>query len=320
MHEQTKYLHPPDDPIRAIFPASIISRLRGCEDRFDGLRRRLDILGASGPAPSDPYQAEELEVLKARKAAWETYLQAAFACGLLEGETGAELRARLTGVDNDGFRSAMAECMACWFLAGHLHICVTPKPCGRQGKVLDLLAHLSDGDINVEVKAPYVEKRQGLQQGGRCVDVIERCLTDANKQFADSGRNVLFLVPTFGHRIFKRRYSLIRALLGQYAHTWSVNKRSGMALDDGETMFKRDGQLLRPKKEDGGPAYTRVSAIVCVEERVVGHSGSWVKHEALVVHNPNCKKPIPTDIWEDCIQFRLHDDERRWDDNVRIWP
>jgi hypothetical protein len=105
---------------------------------------------AGGLNPSTENQA-----LRAYKSAWEVYLFAAFACGLFDGDHGKDLRARLTGVDDDSFRSAMSECLAAWYVAGHLKLAITPRPEGRPGHPLEFAITHRDGDINVEVKAPH---------------------------------------------------------------------------------------------------------------------------------------------------------------------
>jgi hypothetical protein len=93
--------------------------------------------------------------LRAFKAAWEAYLTAAFAIGMFEGEHGTELRARLTGTDDDNFFSAISECFAAWYLAGRRQLALRPRPAGRGKSCLEFSISCDGGDIKVEVKAPY---------------------------------------------------------------------------------------------------------------------------------------------------------------------
>src|SRR5215831_10963983 len=45
------------------------------------------------------------------RARWNRWIAAAISAGLFNEPYGAELHSRLTGIDDDGFRSALAECM-----------------------------------------------------------------------------------------------------------------------------------------------------------------------------------------------------------------
>src|SRR5262249_45427473 len=146
---------------------------------------RLRVLAAGGLNPSVDNQTR-----RAYKSAWEVYLQAAFACGLFEGQHGADLRARLTGVDDDNFRSAMSECLAVWYLAGRLKLPIAPRPEGRPGRPLEFLIDHPQGEINVEVKAPY-RPITGNFWWGDDSDALQAALYQANKQFKKDARNLL---------------------------------------------------------------------------------------------------------------------------------
>jgi hypothetical protein len=67
------------------------TRCTGFQIRAFALDFRVRVLAAGGLNPSADCQA-----LRAYKSAWEVYLSAAFACGLLDGEHGRDLRERLT--------------------------------------------------------------------------------------------------------------------------------------------------------------------------------------------------------------------------------
>ena len=145
---------------------------------------RLQVLAAGGlNSHSDTGQA-----LRAYKAAWEVYLLAGFACGLFEGIHGADLRARLTGTDDDNFRSAMSECLAAWYLAGKLKLPIGPRPQGRPGHPLEFVIKLPDGDVNVEVKCPHRPITTEAWWGDDS-DLLQRALHTANKQFEAGARN-----------------------------------------------------------------------------------------------------------------------------------
>jgi hypothetical protein len=113
------------------------------------------VLTAHGPLPSDEHVANAVRHWRASLAAWDTYVEAASACGLLNGVAGADIIARLRSINDDDFRSAMSECMACWFLAGKLGFHVTGAATTSAGRLPDLRAQKGDWDLVVEVKAPY---------------------------------------------------------------------------------------------------------------------------------------------------------------------
>ena len=111
------------------------------------VRWRLDVLTAHGPAPSDPIAARRLKQLRARRAAFETYVEAARACGVLD----TNLCGRLRSVDEDSFRAALSECLACWLFAGMLGYHVTPRPAGRPRKQLEFRVDAPTDSMIVEV-------------------------------------------------------------------------------------------------------------------------------------------------------------------------
>ena len=310
------------DPLHAIFTPEVVERLRETRTPSPSLLYRLDVLSACGPSPSDPEEAHWLHRLRAKKAAWDTYLSAAFACRLFAGEQGNELRARLTGRDDDNFRSGMAECLACWFLAGRLGLTIGPRPSGRRGP-LDMLIELPDGDIAVEVKAPFHETTMEVWHGDES-DILKSCVDSANKQFNDDARNLLFLVPELRLSVFDRPRSLIKALYGQEVIAVPIDVRPGGPAGPERLEFKPDGKFLRTGiKDDGSRAFTRVSAVICVEENCKEGKNLinpvWIEHSALVVHNPYASKSVPDDLWGSCVQFAPENGILRWrnDANAR---
>jgi len=129
----------PNEPLWAIFTPQVIDTLQRARNPSDLLVTRLRVLAAGGMHSSTwPDQA-----FRAYKSAWEVYLFAAFACGLFEGPQGADLKARLTGSDDENFRSAMSECLAAWYLAGRLRLWIEPRPEGRPGHPLEFVIRIS---------------------------------------------------------------------------------------------------------------------------------------------------------------------------------
>ena len=175
----------PAEPLWDVFTPAVISALRR-RAPTPALSFRLGVLAADGLTPD--------HALRACKSAWEVYLIAAFACGLFAGQHGIDLRARLTGIDDDNFRSALSECMAAWYLAGHLKLPIEPRPEGRSDHPLEFALKLHEGDIKVEVKSPFRPITTGFWWGDDA-DLLESALQEANKQFRSGDRNLLVVVP-----------------------------------------------------------------------------------------------------------------------------
>ena len=142
------------DSLQAVFDSQVIQRWAANSSKLPSLQYRIDVVTASGPYPADPHLRERVRRFRAQRAAWEAYLDAAFACGMFSGDEGESLRARLTGTDESNFRAAMAECMACWYLAGKFGFNVAPNPPGRNNCVLDFHVQTSTEELVAEVKAP----------------------------------------------------------------------------------------------------------------------------------------------------------------------
>jgi len=315
----------PDDALRAIYTPDVMERLWNQRQPSKHLIDRRRVLVACGPYPSNPRAAVVVRWLRAKKVAWDTYVSAAFSCGLFEGVHGADLRARLTGVDDEGFRSGMAECLACWILAGPLRLPLRPRLAGRNGSILDNGIRHPDGDMGVEVKAPFREQPTGVWSGDDA-DLLMDCLERANEQFRDDCRNVLFLVPQLRISVFHLRSQLIRAFFGQEKMTFLMNTQTGSAEGPMELEFFPEGKFLnryRPDgrllKSDGRPGYTRISAVVCVEERYADDE-NLIFHRMLVLHNPVARYSVPTNLWGDCPQFVLKDDKMLWTDGHALLP
>jgi hypothetical protein len=168
----------------------------------------------------------------------------------------------------------MAECMACWFLAGRMRLGVIGLAEGRGSKLLDMRAVLPDGEAGVEVKAPFREPPVGSMTWlGDDRDKIAQCLLAAEKQFNNDGANILVIAPTLRIPVFAERRVLIRAVYGESVIVSAVNVKEGR-LENQRLAFDPHGKFLlrtrpggKPLKPDGLPANRRVSAILCIEER-----------------------------------------------------
>jgi hypothetical protein len=298
-----------NDPFREVFSADVLTKLKEGRDSSKELQARLDILTASGPLPLDRFKAYDERYVRARKARWEAYLDAASACGLLTGDVGADVRGRLTGTNDDHFRSAMAECMACWFFLAQLKLSVAHRGLGRPGRIPDLCVRSDTLSVTVEVKAPYSPPPDGAMRGNysrRLADTIDQ----ANKQFAEGAPNVLVVVTNTDNQFFGSRVDLVRAFIGE-DELW-------------EGVMPSPRWKVSKVWDKGAPRFTRVGAVVRLREQLELCGGvsepvyTTVEPRWVVLHNPFCPVPIPTDIWGDCPQLLVDGDVVRWTDGRRI--
>jgi hypothetical protein len=137
-----------DVALADIFTLQVVGRLQSLETKTEAQLTRVSVL-TCGDGTGRGMIGPDLVTFR---DAWARYLACAFRVGLFDGVNGNELRARLTGTDDDNFISAMNECLATWFLADHLGLSVTPRPSGKSRSILELAITLPDGQIFVEVK------------------------------------------------------------------------------------------------------------------------------------------------------------------------
>lgn len=309
--------------LKEIFSKTVRDKWRA-DLSSEELRQRLEILEASGPEPSDPYKKTYLKYLIKRKSAWDTYLSSANTLKLLDGEYGKDLIARLQDPNYDNFRSAMAECMAAWFLAGKLKFQLTPRPKGRKNNnPLEFLIKSNDDEICVEVKSPYRDATVGGWGDGS--DLLQAALESANKQFKPNVANLLAIIPEFPLSVFSYRRQLTTAFFGNQAIVIPINTQTGGPAGPETIEVIASGHFLRrtlpsgkPFKANGDPRFTRVSSVISIEE-TINEGLSYVEHNALVIHNPYSTKPLSREIWKDIPQFIPEENEIKWTDGASPW-
>lgn len=305
----------PADPLRAVFDEDVLSSMRSRPCPSEALTFRREVIESDTASCSEPHEQERVRWLCAQRSAWNDYLRAALECGLLQGASGNDLRARLTGLDDHNFRSAMAECMACWLFATRLHLPVSPRPSGRGAHKLELIVSTAVGDIYVEVKAPapYV-REEGDILFGDDARILARCLRDANKQFEKGHMNLLLLAPQLRTPVCMWRDQLLNAVLGHIVFTMVLNAQTGQRVRDLEAEFVPDGNFLRTNlpsgrriKPNGMPAFTRISAVLCVEEWPAGEplqpGPPRIEHKVLLLQNPHAENPITPELIGQCVYF-----------------
>jgi hypothetical protein len=138
-----------------------------------------------------------------------------------------------------------------------------------------------------------------------------------------------------------------------------VNVKTGAAVGEPKNVFLPRGSLVRSRgrRPDGQPedrpAYTRVSAVVCIEERIenpaehrgrytreqVAEAGArgderivnealwdaivltrrnadqlWIDHNVFVLHNPHAQKELDESVFTAFPQFVVRDEHMEWTD------
>jgi hypothetical protein len=280
--------------------------------RSEELRYRVAVLSACGPYPSDPLRADRLGHFRAQKAAWESYLQGAMAAGLFTGELGNELSARLRNADADQFRSALAECLACWYFRARLKVPVERAVTQRGSRPSEIVVWLDEQRVFVEVKSPQWTKSNKSFGGG--TGILKRCLQDASKQLSGDNANIVFLAPEIWGRIFNHRNDLTRALLGESALRLHFDPETGDAVTSPTNVFVPEGRLLKRWGRDGRPQHTRIKPLNADRTR----PAYVIQHDVLVIHNPNAKRALAPDSFHDCQQLICRDSALEWTDGYPI--
>jgi hypothetical protein len=281
------------------------------------VRWRRDVLTAHGPPPSDPKVARRVARLRAQRALVDTYVAAADACGLLD----ASVTERLRSVEERNFRSALAECEACWLFAGLLGFTVAPTREGRPGKQLEFAVTAPADAFVVEVKAPAVERPPGDRWSGDDAHVLETALREAASQFGTGTKNLLVIAPSLRTSVWSDRHQLVKALIGEPVIIVHV-PLDGESRGFSEPGFAARGRLVRHGKTaaDGTklPAHTRVSAVMTLEVVEVERDGAVEPmHRVLVVHNPNADMPVSAQTFARFPQLvKVNETDMAWTDRT----
>jgi hypothetical protein len=302
------------DVAHFVFTDDVIATLSQAAANRPQLRYRLEVLTARGAYPPDCPDAARVMMLRAHRAAWEAYLDAAASSKLLD----EDLLSRLRGIDDTIFRSAMAECLACWYLAGTLGLRVEGRGEGRPGKLPDFRVIEASGEVTAEVKAPYQEPPQNRTWSGDGTDLLAATIDEANRQFAKERRNLLVLVPSLTIPVASIRYQAIKAFFGEYKIVVPIDREGGQPPAPIRTEFFPEGKLLKLWPEN--PRFTRISAVLVLEERATiretdaRETQALILHDALALHNPHCPDSLAPELFGTCPQFVKMDGGMGWSD------
>jgi len=279
----------------------------------------LDVQGDT-PSSNEPHIRE-----KNRKvlASWDAYLSASEAIGMFDGQEGRDLKARLRSGKDPNFRAAMAECCAAWYLAGPNRQQLKPRPLGRTGKVLEFEFTSGGDSVYVEVKAPYSPIVDTVWVGDDS-GKLENVLAAANRQFDTGVRNLLVLVPRVRIPVYQSRGQLAKALFAEPILSVPINS----GIDNGgpdpvhNTTIQSGSFLMtrrangQPFKKSGGPRFTRLSAVLTIEEFLGGES---IEHRVLAAINPYAEAPISEEELAGVPILAVRDGILSWSDGESLW-
>jgi hypothetical protein len=292
------------DALTHIFTDEILGRLRKCAASSPSAEFRYRTVSLLRPNNQRDSAECDLQVYEQARQRWNRWIANALSAGLFEAPHGAELKSRLTGIDHDGFRSALAECMTCWALSSELGLQVIPRPSGRGGCVLEFAVQTIQGEISFEVKSPRL---RGSNHFGPALPqpaalniysaalAMRAALRSANRQFAHARRNILVIalpeIDKAPATMFCEKWpaSLIRAFYGDPRAMTAPSGRTA-------NQFVAEGNFL--KRPGGVPRFTRISAVIGLED------SRWCpKLQAAVVHNPYSLEPVDSSIFGEWRQF-----------------
>ena len=132
--------------------------------------------------------------------------------------------------------------------------------------------------------------------------------------------------------MFQERETLVEALYAKSVIVWDVCHGDGTPVHDPRTRteLRLTGKFLeskqpsgKPLKQDGLPAYSRISAVMCIEEMIKDKLSTadkrsareyLVLHNAMILHNPYAHYSIPESTFGDLQQFVRRDGNMIWTD------
>jgi hypothetical protein len=226
------------------------------------------------------------------------------------------MRARLIGDDDNGFRSAMAECCTAWYFVHRRRAKVAPNTASKATKNFDLVIRRGNLTVHAEVKAPYVPLLNNFGSGDDA-RVLQKCVEDAGTQFRKGQANVVVLVPLLRTPISLDRGQLLKATIGEPALQIFVSLDGSKPPPPAPTFLQR-GKLAKLWPAGGGAFrtdLTRVSAVMAIEKRRVESArGPRLVPVVVVIHNPFAAYPLAPTFFGEVPQWIAQDGTMHWSD------
>lgn len=244
------------------------------------------------------------EHLKPYRVRWIEYIGLASSLGLLDDD----LRNRLRSPDPDQFRGALAELQAMHFFGVTSGWAVTRyhSPSGKQP---DFRGGTRGGNsVVVECKAAYVQGAQFIS--GDDSAVLRKCMDVAFEQLKNTqSTNILFLAPRLRIPVRQDRNQLVKAFIGDDMFFVPIDTESGEASGSPEVRFVVNGALAKLHGAELKPRFTRLSAVVCLEDCL---TDGRVESAVAVIHNPYAPLALNPEDLRGCTQLVRRGDAMYW--------
>lgn len=254
--------------------------------------------------------------LHGQRQMWADYLDEAESVGLVANPS---FVSRLTGTDDDNFRSALGEAMTVYYLNRELGMSMKANPESTVSgeRSVDLVGQAGTQDVHVEVKAPHVP-RTGKNFSGD-PEAILGAIRSAGGQFKKGRANILVVTPLLRVEVYDNRHQILKPTIGERALAIPI-QMEGSERQESYPTFVQDGKLAMPRYNSSGvfaPNFTRIGVVMSIENRYrhVDNGPNTLGHAAVVVHNPFAEVPIDPAVFGDVPQWVCIDGMMHWTDN-----
>jgi hypothetical protein len=246
----------------------------------------------------------------AKRKAIDRYLRKCHLANYFEGPDGRDRIMRITSDKAELYRSAMAECMVATFILDSGNSILSFSPPGRDLRKLDFV--MTNGEVNIfiEVKAPADEKPKGIWIGNETPRLI-KAIKESGKQFSNNSINLLAIVPDLRRPVTKN--DLVAATIGKNSLIFDYNFKTGQ-FENHRPSFFPTGVFVRKGKKNGGPAHTRISAVLCLQEYLCTKESYEFQLAAAIVHNPFAAQKMSEEIFIGYPQLVVRQHEMSWID------
>jgi hypothetical protein len=280
---------------------------------------RLAVLASAGFAELPKDLESRASYLRGWARTWAKYLRASRDAGLLDGNDGKHLLARLNGKDRADFYSALDECGACWLLTTQMGFEVLANPAGRNGTRLELRARHGDVSFAVEVKSPYnlppmQSEPPFVANQFSAAPLLSGCVRRDAEKFKSDEANVAIVFPRVALPVEMLRDELVRALFGKILLVIPRPPAPPRARRE----FVDDGLFTKVYEKTGRPRHTRISAVVAIGQSTDyrGTDAVEIEHQILVAQNPNARRPVRASAWGNAPAVSLKGDILSWSDHA----
>lgn len=287
--------------LRNVFTDDVLDKFRSLQQPSLYLDERYEIIkGTPLIFPRKGYEPNP-HYITAKRKMWDQYVECARTHGMFDADKeGQDLLARLRGIDDRNFDSAMAECIACWYFTNRLGYKVVPKPKLSNGKIPEFLIRMDHFEAVVEVKTTLIEYPMRKWHTFGAARDYRSDIDEASKKLAKGAVNIVVLMPVEAHTDGSALYHLGRFLLDSdrlefekvlYGSQTAMLQINPETEEEESSTRRREDGFFRNRK-NGQPSGTRVSVVLLLEEGTrLSNQGDCqeveICHNAVAMHNPN---------------------------------